>query len=76
MSNLVKGAQNLKLKEAVPYVRKHAQEHWTPSKLQGRFGAWLQNYKTKYIDTGSPKPLTDVLIYGFFLSYAISWPNV
>lgn len=76
MSNLVKTAQSLKLKDAVPAVQKHARENWTPSKLQGRFVAWKDDYKQKYIDTGSIKPLFDVMIYGFFLSYAISWPNV
>jgi hypothetical protein len=33
-------------------------------------------YKRKYIDTGSPRPLYDVLIYGFFFSYLIAWPQV
>lgn len=76
MSNLVKQAQNLKLKDAVPALTKHAQEQWTPSKLQGRFVTWRDAYKKKYIDTGSPRPLYELMIYGFFLSYAISWPNV
>lgn len=34
------------------------------------------NYKRKYIDTGSPRPLYDVLIYGFFFSYLVAWPQV
>ena len=76
MSNLVKQAQSLKLKDAVPALRKHAGEHWTPSKLQGRLSTWRDAYKEKYIDTGSPKPLIDLSIAVFFLSYAISWPNV
>ena len=29
----------------------------------------------QYIDTGSPKPLYDLLIYGFVFSYVISWPR-
>ena len=33
-------------------------------------------YKRKYIDTGSPRPLYDVLIYGFFFSYLVAWPQV
>jgi hypothetical protein len=33
-------------------------------------------YKRKYIDTGSPRPLFDVLVYGFFFSYAVAWPQV
>jgi hypothetical protein len=29
----------------------------------------------QYFETGSPKPLFDLIIYGFFFSYAISWPK-
>lgn len=36
----------------------------------------LNAYKKNYIDTGSAKPLYDVLIYGFFFSYLIAWPQV
>lgn len=36
----------------------------------------LMAYKRDYIDTGSAKPLYDVLIYGFFFSYLIAWPQV
>ena len=28
-----------------------------------------------YIDTGSAKPLYDVMIYGFILAYALAWPT-
>ena len=35
----------------------------------------LNQYKVDYIDTGSPKPLYDVLIYGFILAYALAWPT-
>lgn len=29
----------------------------------------------QHIDTGSPKPLLDVITYGFVFSYAYSWPR-
>ena len=35
----------------------------------------MNQYKKDYIDTGSPKPLYDVLIYGFILAYALAWPT-
>jgi len=30
---------------------------------------------SQFIDTGSPKPLLDVITYGFVFSYALSWPR-
>lgn len=36
----------------------------------------MDEYKKKYIDTGSLKPLTDVMIGLFFFSYAVAWPQV
>ena len=36
----------------------------------------LQAYTTKYIDSGSIKPLMHVMWGVFFVSYAISWPGV
>jgi len=32
-------------------------------------------YLLQHIDTGSGKPLMDLLIYGFLFSYAYSWPR-
>ena len=37
---------------------------------------WLHQYKEKYIDTGSIKPLSDTMIALFFFSYAVAWPQV
>lgn len=31
--------------------------------------------RPQHIDTGSSKPLTDLLGYGFVFSYAYSWPR-
>ena len=35
----------------------------------------MNQYKRDYIDTGSPKPLYDVLIYGFIGAYILAWPQ-
>ena len=35
----------------------------------------LNQYKKDYIDTGSAKPLYDILIYGFIGAYALAWPQ-
>lgn len=35
----------------------------------------MNQYKKDYIDTGSAKPLYDVLIYGFIGAYALAWPQ-
>eukprot|EP00887_Chlorella_sp_A99_P000420 scaffold13.g420.t1 len=75
LQNFVRGAQALKLKEVPAYAQKWAGEHYQPAKVQQRWSAWLQNYKTQYIDTGSAKPLFDLCIYGFVFSYALSWPR-
>jgi hypothetical protein len=53
-----------------------AGKHWTPSQIKTRTVNFLDEYKTKYIDTGSAKPLTDVMIGLFFFSYAVAWPQV
>ena len=36
----------------------------------------LENYRLKYIDTGSATPIYHVLGYGFIFSYAVAWPQV
>lgn len=53
-----------------------AGKHWTPAKVNQRTFDFLHTYKEKYIDTGSIKPLTDVMIGLFFFSYAVAWPQV
>ena len=53
-----------------------AGKHWTPAKVHSRTFDFLHQYKEKYIDTGSIKPLTDTMIGLFFFSYAVAWPQV
>lgn len=75
MSNFINKAKGLKLKELTPYVRDYASENFAPAVVQSRTTTFLNRYKKDYIDTGSAKPLFDVMIGLFFLSYAISWPG-
>ena len=74
-TKFTQGLQKLKVKEVGPYTRQFAEQHLTPSKLSSRYNNWFQNYKAKYIDTGSPKPLWDTMAGLFVLSYALAWPQ-
>ena len=49
--------------------------HYTPDKTSSRLVGWCHNYKAKHNDSGSPKPLFDVLGYGFVFAYALAWPQ-
>ncbi|KAI7840100.1 hypothetical protein COHA_006141 [Chlorella ohadii] len=75
VQQLVREASKLKVKEVPGHVQKFAGQHWRPEQLRSRFMNWLHDYKIKFIDTGSPKPLLDVITYGFVFSYALSWPR-
>eukprot|EP00243_Klebsormidium_subtile_P005238 TRINITY_DN2073_c0_g2_i1.p1 TRINITY_DN2073_c0_g2~~TRINITY_DN2073_c0_g2_i1.p1 ORF type:complete len:102 (-),score=14.86 TRINITY_DN2073_c0_g2_i1:273-578(-) len=68
---LPKHVASLKAKEVPGYVR----ETVTPEKIKTGFQKWVENYRLKYIETDSIKPLNDVLIYGFIISYALAWPT-
>ncbi|CAL8464254.1 g3789 [Coccomyxa elongata] len=75
MSKFAQGLSKLKLGEVPAYVSDHAGKHWTPAKVHSRTFNFLHQYKEKYIDTGSIKPLTDTMIGLFFFSYAVAWPQ-
>ena len=75
VDKLLQGTKGLKVKEVPSYVGKFASEHWTPNQTSSRLVNWFHGYKAKYIDTGSPKPLFDVLGYGFVFAYALAWPQ-
>lgn len=36
---------------------------------------FMHSYNEKYIQTGSIRPLNDVLIYVFILAYGVGWPT-
>jgi hypothetical protein len=75
VDKLLQGTKGLKVKEVPTYVGKFASEHWTPGQTSNRLVNWFHGYKAKYIDSGSPKPLFDVLGYGFVFAYALAWPQ-
>jgi hypothetical protein len=76
VSKFVKGLDGLKVKEVVPYVRKYASENLNRPALEHRITTGLNTYRDKYIDTGSSKPLWDVIGGIFIGSYIIAWPQV
>ncbi|KAJ7513777.1 hypothetical protein O6H91_23G013800 [Diphasiastrum complanatum] len=67
----VKGLSQLKVKELPSYLKSTL----TREKIVSSTRSWLDNYNTKYVQTGSIKPLNDVLISVGILSYALSWPT-
>jgi len=73
--NYVKGVRGLKLKDLMPFTKKYASEHLQPATLRHKAESGMNQYKRDYIDTGSPKPLYDVLIYGFIGAYILAWPQ-
>ena len=62
---------NMKLKDVLSFVRASANKAYVSQKAWG----FLNNYNEQYIKTGSIRPINDVLISIFFLSYAIGWPT-
>ncbi|KAK2077098.1 hypothetical protein QBZ16_004732 [Prototheca wickerhamii] len=75
MSKLVQGLKNLKVKEVPGYVQKYAGDNLTPAQLNSRYNGWYAKYKKEHIDQGSFKPLQDLILSVFALSYVISWPK-
>lgn len=74
--NFLGGLRGLKLKDLPSYVNKHATENWTPGRVKERTMNFLHQYKEKYIDTGSVKPLFDTMAILFVSSYIIAYPHV
>ena len=68
---LLRQAAGLKLKEVPAFVRNVA----TWENIERETTTFLKDYNQKYILTSSPKPLFDVMIGVFVLSYAVGWPT-
>lgn len=62
---------NMKLKDVPSFVRSSANREYVAQKTWG----FLNNYNERYIKTSSIRPLNDVLISVFIISYAIGWPT-
>lgn len=63
---------SMKLKDAKSSVESIKSVIGKPFVKQKGF---LNSYNEKYIQTGSVRPLNDVLIYVFILSYGVGWPT-
>jgi hypothetical protein len=62
---------SMKLKDVPSFVKTTV----TRDNVSKKTWNFLYNYNEKYIQTGSMKPLTDVLITVFFIGYAVGWPT-
>lgn len=61
----------LKLREIPDYLKSTV----TVNNVETKFNSWVADYKAKYIDTGSAKPLLDVAVGGFIIGYVVGWPQ-
>ena len=60
---LVQATKGLKVKDVPQAVSKFAGEHYNVKETSSRLVNWFHKYKAQHIDSGSPKPLFDVLGY-------------
>nr|PNR27471.1 hypothetical protein PHYPA_029623 [Physcomitrium patens] len=56
-------------------VPNHLKSNLSREKVMSSTWSWLYKYNEKYIQTGSIRPLMDVMLSVGFLSYAIAWPT-
>mmetsp|Transcript_3657 Transcript_3657/g.10508 ORF Transcript_3657/g.10508 Transcript_3657/m.10508 type:complete len:96 (-) Transcript_3657:68-355(-) len=75
VDKLVQATKGLKVKDVPQAVGKFAGEHYNVKETSSRLVQWFHGYKAQHIDSGSPKPLFDVLGYGFVFAYALAWPQ-
>lgn len=71
MAAPLRNLASMKVKDVPTYVKSSL----TREKVVKDTWSWLYNYNEKYIQTGSIRPLTDVMISVGFLSYAVGWPT-
>jgi|Transcript_29124 hypothetical protein len=71
MSAFIKHIGTLKPAEVWPYVRSTARYE----NLSPKFMKWVHDYKVANIDTGSAKPLKDVMVGVFCVAYVFAWPT-
>lgn len=63
VDKLVQATKGLKVKDVPQAVGKFAGEHYNVKETSSRLVQWFHGYKAQHIDSGSPKPLFDVLGY-------------
>ena len=56
-------------------VPSHLKSSLSGEKLSKETWSWLYKYNEKYIQTGSIRPLNDVMLTVGFISYFVGWPT-
>ncbi len=67
----LRGLASMKLKDVPSFVKSSV----TRENMTKQTWGFVYNYNEKYVKTGSIRPLNDVMISVFFLSYAVGWPT-
>ncbi len=70
-SAFIKHIGSLKPREVLPYLKSTVT--WENASAHG--SKWVHEYKVNHIDTGSSKPLKDVMISVFTIAYVMAWPT-
>ncbi len=76
--NVVSKLADMKIKEVPGTVWGHIRDNvsWESyHSTRARMSSFLKDYTAKYIDTGSPRPLFDVMGILFITSYVIAYPQ-
>lgn len=71
MAGNLKNLASMKVKDVPTFVKTAV----TREKVVERTWNFLYKYNEKYIQTGSIRPLNDVMISIGILSYAVGWPT-
>jgi hypothetical protein len=67
----LKSLANLKVKDVPSFVKSNV----TREAVSQKTWSWLEKYNEKYIQTGSIRPLNDVMISVGILAYFVGWPT-
>eukprot|EP00951_Prasinocladus_malaysianus_P033671 scaffold334604_cov40-Prasinocladus_malaysianus.AAC.1 len=70
-STFLKHIGTLKPTEVLPYLKSTV----TWENVSTRGAKWVHEYKKANIDTGSSKPLKDVMVSVFCVAYVMAWPT-
>lgn len=71
MAASLRNLASMKVKDVPTYVKSSL----NGEKVMKDTWSWLYKYNEKYIQTGSIKPLHDVMLSVGILGYAIAWPT-
>lgn len=71
MAAPLRNLASMKVKDVPTYVKTSINRE----KVMNDTWSWLYKYNEKYIQTGSIRPLMDVMLSVGLLSYAVAWPT-